>query len=218
LKNNAYETSVEFYYKELNNVIDFAEHSNLLLNDKLDGEVRTGKGKAYGLELMVRKNTGKLTGFANYTLSRSERTIPEINHGKTYLAPFDKTHTANIAATYEMSKKCSFSAIFIYATGNPTTYPTGRFEINGEYFPVYSERNEDRRPDYHRLDLSFSFVPRPNTTKRWKEEWNVSLFNAYNKKNPWMITLNQDRNTGKPYAEMVYLFGIVPSITYNVKF
>jgi hypothetical protein len=103
LKNNAYETSVEFYYKELNNVIDFAEHSNLLLNDKLDGEVRTGKGKAYGMELMVRKNTGRLTGFANYTLSRSERTIPAINQGKTYLAPFDKTHTANIVATYELS-------------------------------------------------------------------------------------------------------------------
>jgi hypothetical protein len=167
---------------------------------------------------MVRKNTGKLTGFANYTLSRSERTIPDINHGKTYLAPFDKTHTVNIVATYELSKKCSLSAIFIYATGNPTTYPSGRFEINGEYFPVYSGRNEDRRPDYHRLDLSFSFVPRPDTQRRWKGEWNVSLFNAYGKKNPWMITLNQDIHTGRPYAEMVYLFGVVPSVSYNVKF
>jgi hypothetical protein len=218
LQNNAYETSVEVYYKGLNNVIDFAEHSNLMLNDKLDGEVRTGKGKAYGIEFMVRKNEGRLTGFANYTLSRSERTIPEINQGKTYLAPFDKTHTANIVANYELSRKCSLSAIFIYATGNPTTYPSGRFEINGEYFPVYSGRNEDRRPDYHRLDLSFSFVPKPNTQKRWKEEWNVSLFNAYGKKNPWMITLNQEKDTGRPFAEMVYLFGIVPSISYNVKF
>jgi len=218
LKDNVYEVSIEVYYKKMNNVIDFAEHSNLLLNDKLDGEIRTGKGKAYGVEWMVRKNAGKLTGFANYTLSRSERTIPEINHGKTYLAPFDKTHTINIVANYEVSKKCSFSTIFIYATGNPTTYPTGRFEINGEYFPIYSGRNEDRRPDYHRLDLSFNFIPRPNTQKRWKGEWNVSLFNAYGKKNPWMITLNQDRDTGRPFAEMVYLFGIVPSVTYNVKF
>ena len=218
LQNNAYETSVEVYYKKMNNVIDFAEHSNLILNEKLDGEVRTGKGKAYGVELMVRKNAGKLTGFANYTLSRSERTIPGINQGKTYLAPFDKTHTVNIVANYELSKKISLSAIFIYATGNPTTYPTGRFEINGEYFPIYSGRNADRRPDYHRLDLSLTFVPRPDTKKRWKGEWNVSLFNAYGKKNPWMITLNQDKDTGRPYAEMVYLFGIVPSITYNVKF
>ena len=218
LKDNAYEASVEIYYKEMNNVIDFADHSNLLLNDKLDGEIRTGKGKAYGMEWMVRKNTGKLTGFANYTLSRSERTIPEINQGKTYLAPFDKTHTANIVVNYELSKKCSLSAIFIYATGNPTTYPTGRFEINGEYFPIYSGRNEDRRPAYHRLDLSFNFIPHTDTQRRLKGEWNVSLFNAYGKKNPWMITLNQDRDTGKPFAEMVYLFGIVPSVTYNVKF
>jgi len=218
LKNNEYETSVEVYYKEMKNVIDFAEHSNLLLNDKLDGEVRIGKGKAYGIEFMVRKNTGQLTGFANYTLSRSERTIPGINQGKTYLAPFDKTHTINIVATYELSKKCDISAIFIYASGNPTTYPTGRFEIKGEYFPIYSGRNEDRRPDYHRLDLSFNYIPRPDTKKRWKGEWNVSLFNAYGKKNPWMITLNQDRETGRPYAEMFYLFGIVPSVTYNIKF
>ena len=218
LKNNEYEISVEVYYKKMYNVIDFAEHASLLLNDKLDGEVRTGTGKAYGIEWMIRKNTGKLTGFANYTLSRSERTIPEINYGKTYVAPFDKTHTVNIVANYELSKKCSFSAVFIYATGNPTTYPTGRFEINGEYFPIYSGRNEDRRPDYHRLDLSFNFIPRPDTKKRWKGEWNVSLFNAYGKKNPWMITLNQEKQTGRPYAEMFYLFGIVPSVTYNVKF
>ena len=218
LKDNAYETSVEFYYKDLNHVIDFAEHSELILNEKLDGEIRTGTGKAYGVEFMARKNTGKLTGFVNYTLSRSERTIPGINKGKTYLAPFDKTHTVNIVANYELSKKCSVSAIFIYATGNPTTYPTGRFEIEGEYFPIYSGRNEDRRPDYHRLDLSFNFIPRPDTKKRWKGEWNVSLFNAYGKKNPWMISLNQDRDTGRPYAEMVYLFGVIPSVTYNVKF
>jgi hypothetical protein len=218
LQNNAYETSVEIYYKSMKNVIDFAEHANLLLNDKLDGEVRAGTGKAYGLELMVRKNTGRLTGFANYTLARSERTIPGINKGKTYLAPFDKTHSVNVVANIELSRKCSFSAVFIYATGNPTTYPAGRFEINGEYFPIYSGRNEDRRPDYHRLDVSFSFIPRPYTQKRWKGDWNISLFNAYNKKNAWMITLNQDRDTGRPYAEMFYLFGIVPSITYNVKF
>jgi len=218
LKNHEYETSVEVYYKSMQNVIDFAEHANLLLNDKLDGEVRPGTGIAYGLEVMIRKNFGRLTGFANYTLSRSERTIPGINQGKTYLAPFDKTHSVNVVANIELSRKCSFSAVFIYATGNPTTYPTGRFEINGEYFPIYSGRNEDRRPDYHRLDVSFNFIPRPDTQKRWKGEWNISLFNAYNKKNPWMITLNQDRETGRPYAEMFYLFGIVPSITYNVKF
>ncbi|MDR2680783.1 MAG: TonB-dependent receptor [Tannerella sp.] len=218
LDDNTYETSVELYYKKQGNVIDFAEHANLMLNKKLEGEVRTGKGWAYGVEFMVRKNRGRLTGFVNYTLSRSERTIPEVNKGKTYLSPYDKTHNLNIVVNYELSRKCSFSAIWVYATGNPTTYPSGRFEVEGEYFPIYSGRNEYRRPDYHRLDLSFTYIPRPDSKKRWRGEWNVSLYNAYGKKNPWMITYSQNEDTGLPYAEMMYLFGVVPSITYNFKF
>ncbi len=218
LADNMYETSVEIYYKNQKNVIDFAEHANLMLNKNLEGEVRTGKGKAYGAEFMVRKNKGRLTGFVNYTLSRSERTIPEVNHGQTYLSPYDKTHSLNVMANYELSKKISFSAVWVYATGNPTTYPSGRFEIDGEYFPIYSGRNEYRRPDYHRLDLSFTYVPKPDSKKRWRGEWNVSLYNAYGKKNPWTITYDQYEDTGLPYAEMLYLFGVVPTVTYNFKF
>ena len=215
---NMYETSVELYYKDQKNVIDFAEHANLMLNKHLENEVRTGKGKAYGAEFMVRKSKGDLTGFVNYTLSRSERTIPEVNNGKTYLSPFDKTHSLNFVANYELSKKITVSAIWVYATGNPTTYPSGRFEVNGEYFPIYSNRNEYRFPDYHRLDLSLTFIPRPDSKKRLKGEWNVSFYNAYGKKNPWMILFNQNEDTGLPYAEMMYLFGVVPSISYNFKF
>jgi hypothetical protein len=216
---NAYETSVELYYKDHQNVIDFAEHASLMLNRKLEGEVRTGRGKALGVEFMARKNSGRLTGFVNYTLSRSERTIPGVNRGKTYLSPYDKTHHFNIVANCELSAKCTVSLIWVYATGNPVTYPSGRFVIEDEYFPVYSGRNEYRRPDYHRLDLSFTYVPRrPDPKKRRHGEWNVSLYNAYGKKNPWMITYNQREDTGIPYAEMMYLFGIVPSVTYNFKF
>ncbi|MDR1222465.1 MAG: TonB-dependent receptor [Tannerella sp.] len=218
LADNMYETSVEVYYKNQKNVIDFAEHANLMLNKNLEGEVRTGKGMAYGAEFMVRKQKGRLTGFVNYTLSRSERTVPEVNQGKTYLSPYDRTHSLNVVANYELSKKISFSAIWVYATGNPTTYPSGRFEIDGEYFPIYSARNEYRRPDYHRLDLSFTYIPKPDSRKRLRGEWNISLYNAYGKKNPWMITYNQHEETGLPRAEMTYLFGIVPSITYNFKF
>ena len=218
LRDNHYETSVELYYKKHKNVIDFAEHADLMLNKHLESEVRTGNGKAYGAEFMVRKNKGVLTGFANYTLSRSERTIPEVNKGKTYLSPYDKTHSLNIVANYEFTKSISASLIWIYATGNPTTYPSGRFEIGGEYFPIYSGRNEYRRPDYHRLDLSFTYLPRQDSKKRLKGEWNVSLYNAYGKKNPWMITYHQHDETGLPFAEMMYLFGIVPSVSYNFKF
>jgi hypothetical protein len=100
----------------------------------------------------------------------------------------------------------------------PTTYPTGRFPVGDEYFPIYSGRNEYRLPDYHRMDLSLNYIPHPDSKKRWKGEWNVSLYNVYNQKNPWMITYQQNDNTGIPYAEKIYLFGIVPSITYNFKF
>jgi hypothetical protein len=218
LNNNMFETSVELYYKNLKNVIDFAEHSNLMLNDKLEGEVRTGKGKAYGAEFMVRKNRGDLTGFVNYTLSRSERTIPEVNKGKTYLSPYDRTHSLNVVANYSLSKKFTVSGIWVYATGNPTTYPSGRFEIDGQFYPIYSGRNQYRRPDYHRLDLSLTYIPKPDSKKRWKGEWNLSFYNAYGKKNSWMINYSQDKETGQPYAEMMYLFGIVPSLSYNFKF
>ena len=215
---NMFETSVELYHKDLKNVIDFAEHAQLILNENLESEVRTGKGKAYGIELMAKKNSGRLTGFVNYTLSRSERTIAEINDGKTYLAPYDKTHSFNILASYEINKKVNVSATWVFASGTPTTYPTGRFGIGEEYFPVYSGRNEYRKPSYHRLDLSLNYVPNPNSKKFWKSEWNFSLYNAYNKKNPWIIYYDQDDISGTPYAEMLYLFGVIPSITYNFKF
>ncbi|GHT58606.1 collagen-binding protein [Bacteroidia bacterium] len=217
-KNNQYEASVELYYKDLKNVIDFKEHSNLLMNQHLENEVRTGKGKAYGIELMIKKNTGRLTGFANYTLSRSERTIPEINKGKTYLAPYDKTHVINTTATYNLSDKVNVSAIWTFSTGLPTTYPTGRFAVGDEYFPIYSGRNEYRRPNYDRLDLSLNYIPNPDSKKWWKGEWNFSIYNVYNRKNPWTIVYRQNDDTGIPYAEMMYLFGIVPSVTYNFKF
>lgn len=218
LNNNAIETSVEVYYKKIHNVIDFADHAQLLLNDKLEGEVRTGTGKAYGIEFMIKKNTGRLTGFINYTLSRSERTIADINHGKSYLSPYDKPHSLNISASYQLSKKWSVSAAWIYATGNPTSYPTGRFEVNGEYFPIYSGRNEFRKDDYHRLDLSATYIPTPKRKRKWTGEWNFSLYNAYGHKNPWIITYDQNTSSGIPTAKMTCLFSLVPSITYNFKF
>ncbi|MDR2286113.1 MAG: TonB-dependent receptor [Prevotellaceae bacterium] len=216
-KNSMYETSVEMYYKNLTGVIDFAEHASLLLNQHLEGDIRIGTGRAYGIEFMAKKNSGKLTGFVNYTLSRSKRTIPEINNGKTYLAPYDKTHAINIALNYDFSKKLNASATWVFASGTPTTYPTGRFEIDGGYFPIYSGRNEYRRPAYHRLDLSLTFIPRPDSKKRWKSEWNFSVYNAYGRKNPWLITYSQVKTT-TPTADMVYLFRFVPSVTYNFKF
>jgi hypothetical protein len=215
---NVYETSVETYYKNMNSVIDFREHSNLLLNTNLEGEIRTGTGKSYGIEFMLKKNSGKLTGFVNYTLSRTERTIPEVNNGKTYLAPYDKTHVFNAVATYNLTRKLNVSAVWVITSGMPTTYPTGRFAIGDQYFPIYSGRNEYRKPAYHRLDLSLNYIPKPDSKKRWKSEFNFSVYNAYNRRNPWTIIYRQDADTRVPYTEMLYLFGVVPSITCNFKF
>ncbi len=167
---------------------------------------------------MVKKNSGRINGFVNYTYSHAERTIPGINDGKTYLSPYDKPHNLKIALNYELSDKFSLSATWIYTTGSPITYPSGRFGIKNEYFPIYSGRNDSRRPDYHRLDLSFNYKPNPKSAKRWKSEWNISIYNAYDRNNPYMITYGYDHKSGIPYAESTYLFGVLPSITYNFKF
>lgn len=217
-RNNSIEFSTEIYYKSLKHLIDFADHPDLLLNKQLEGEVRSGRGKAYGIEFTLKKNTGKLNGFINYTLSRSERTISEINEGKTYLSPYDKTHFLNIVANWQLSPKWDISAAWVYSTGAPATYPTGRFSVGEEYFPIYSGRNTFRKPDYHRLDLSTTYRMQPNNKKRWRSEWSFSLYNAYGRKNPYMITYDQDKFTGIPYAESTYLFRFIPSITYNFKF
>ena len=217
LNRNKLETSVELYYKSVNNLIDFVDHADLVLNKHLEKEVLVGKGKAYGIELMVKKNTGRVNGFLNYTLSHSERTIPGINNGKTYLSPFDKPHNLKILLNYQLSSAVTFSATWMYATGTPATYPSGRFKIVNDYFPIYSGRNDSRKPDYHRLDLSCTILVNPRSSKKWRSEWNISIYNAYGRKNPYMITYDHEV-AGTPFAQSTYLFGIIPSVTYNFKF
>lgn len=216
--NNEYEASAEVYYKDMKNVIDFKDHADLIGNEDLEHELRFGKGYSYGLELMVRKNSGPLTGWVSYTYARSKRQVNEINEGKWYRSPYDKPHNISIVGTYEFSKKWSFSANWVYATGSPVTYPTGRFQIENSYVPIYSGRNEYRFPDYHRLDLSATMqLSKPG--KRLKHELNFSIYNAYGRKNPWMVLFDQeDTMPDVLYAEQVYLFTFVPSITWNFTF
>lgn len=215
---NEYEASAELYYKNMKNVIDFKDHAELMGNEELEKEVRFGKGYAYGLELMLRKNTGRLNGWISYTLSISRRRIDEINDGEWYRSPYDKPHNISIVASYELSKKWTLSANWVYASGTPVTYPTGRYLIENNYVPIYSGRNEYRYPAYHRLDLSATCqLSKPG--KRFKHELNFSVYNAYGKKNPWTITfLQEDEQPDVSYAEMIYLFSFVPSITWNFTF
>ncbi|MHC1775112.1 MAG: carboxypeptidase-like regulatory domain-containing protein [Lentimicrobium sp.] len=219
LKDNSIETSVEVYYKNMWDIIDFKDNAELLLNAELEGELRTGRGQAYGLELLARKNSGKLNGWVSYTLSASRRKIAEINNGNSYRAPYEKPHNIAIVLNYEFNERAVLSANWVYSTGAPVTFPTGRAVIGNVIVPIYSDRNAYRLPDYHRLDLSFSIKGKNKKERKWQGEWNFSVYNAYGRKNAWTINFVQDpANPGETYAEKTYLFSIIPAITYNFKF
>jgi hypothetical protein len=220
LRDNMITFSAEAYWRTMQGVIDFRDGADLMLNNQLDGEVRTGKGRSYGLELSATKERGKVwTGFINYTLSRSERTIPEINNGKTYAAPYDKTHSINMSVTLFLSPRWELSMNWVCATGNPTTYPVQKLTLDNSVLAYYSDRNAYRFPLYHRADASLTWRPGSGWRDKrgWRGEWNLSVYNLYNRKNPWMIDY-YSYHDGSNYAEMTYLFGAVPSITYNFKF
>jgi hypothetical protein len=216
---NKIESSVELYYKKMENAIDFRDHAQLFLNPRLEGELRIGEATSYGAELFVRYESSKLSGWVSYTYSRTIRDIPEINGGKPYPAPYDKPHDLALVFSYDISPRIGVGANWIYSTGIPFTLPSGRYEVLGNILPVYTGRNEYRLPDYHRLDLSVTFRDKKKPGKRWQGEWNVSVYNAYARKNVWTLNFIQDETDPEmTYAEMTYLFSIIPAITYNFKF
>ena len=216
-KKNMYEVSGEVYYKILGNLIDFRDHAQLFLNPYLEGELRIGRGYAYGIETLVRKDEGRFTGWISYTWSRSFRIIPEINDGYRYRSPYDKPHSVNVVANYEISRRFTASATWVYATGLPVTFPTGRAVVGNAILPIYSSRNAYRMPDYHRLDLSITFKGKPG--RKWHDELNLSVYNVYNRHNAWAINFVRDPvDPNQTYAQKTYLFSIIPALTYNVKF
>lgn len=226
---NMWEASAETYYKMMNNQIEFKPGAQLLLNQNLEGEMIFGSGRAYGIELFVQKKRGKLTGWIGYTLSRTERTFAQLNQGRPFPYRYDRTHDCSIVASYPLSKKWEASAVFVYGTGNALTMPTGRFTYNFGYNadkrqPIftninqYDRVNDFRMPAYHRLDVAFTYTPRPNTTKRFKSSWNFSVYNVYNRANPYFIYFNANADQQTIQGKEVYLFPIVPGITWNFKF
>nr|WP_321453238.1 TonB-dependent receptor [uncultured Carboxylicivirga sp.] len=216
---NTIETSIEGFYKKMDNSIDFKDHPDLLLNEYLEGELRFGDAEAYGMEFMLRFNRPKWNGWISYTLSRVERTIPEINDGKSYLSPYDHTHDCSIVLNRKLSERTSLSANWVFYTGSPATYPVGRYEVGGDIIPLYSERNSERMPDYHRLDLSLTLSGKHKENRRWQGEWVFSVYNAYGRKNAWAINfVRDDDDPSITKAQKTYLFSIIPSVTYNFKF
>ncbi|MFV0541797.1 MAG: TonB-dependent receptor [Aestuariibaculum sp.] len=225
LKDNEYTVEVETYYKQIDNRIDYIDGSDLIGNNTIETEILNGEARAYGLELLLRKNKGDFTGWLAYTLSKSEqRTFggsaggPGINGGNWYNTPYDRTHDVSLTGIYKLNDKWSLSSNFVIQTGRPVTYPNGQYEYEGLSVATYSNRNEDRLPLYHRLDVSAIYKPNKRPEKRWKSEWVFGVYNLYGRKNAASISFNQDRYTGINEAMKLSIFGIIPSITYNFKF
>jgi hypothetical protein len=219
LWDNKVELSVETFYKEMQNAIDFKDYPQLLFNKKLDGELRFGKAHAYGAELMARFNTPKWNGWISYTWSKSERKINGINDNNWYQSPYDHTNDCSVIVNYKTSKRVTLAANWVYLTGAPFTAPIGRFESGGNVLPLYSKRNAERMPDYHRLDLSCTLANKEKPGRKWQGEWVFSIYNAYSRHNAWAINFVQDEdNPSVTKAEKTYLFSMIPSVTYNFKF
>lgn len=224
-KNKEYSLETEVFYKTVKNRIDYIDGADLIANNAIEQVILNGKSRAYGWEVLLRKNTGKLTGFISYTLSRSEqqtsgRTEFEtgINNGKWYKTPYDKLHDLSVTASYELSPKWNFGAIFALQSGRPVTYPNGYYEYQGINVPSFSLRNENRLPAYHHLDISATYTPKPEKTKGWQSEWVFSVYNLYNRKNAASISFRQNEDSGINEAVRLSIFGIIPSVTYNFKF
>ncbi|MBO5957378.1 MAG: carboxypeptidase-like regulatory domain-containing protein [Bacteroidales bacterium] len=212
--NDEIETSVEVYYKKMHNVIDFVDNASFIGNLYIDGEVRKGKGYAYGIEFLARKNFGDFSGWISYTYSKSMRKTPGINFDREYVSPYDKPHNISIVLNYAFNKRFDVSATWVYTTGQPVTYPCGKYTVDGITYAIYDGRNNSRYPDYHRLDLSATIKCKEK--KNWQGEWNFSVYNAYGRKNVWAVLFIPEGNTIS--TQSVALFSFIPSVSYNFKF
>ncbi len=220
-----YSLEAEVYYKTVDNRIDYIDGSDLIGTNTIETEILIGESRAYGLELLARKNEGKLTGWLSYTLSKSEQRTPGgkagglgINNGDWYSTPYDRTHDFSLTGAYQLNEKWSFGTNLVFQTGRPVTYPNGQYEYEGLSIASYSDRNSDRLPAYHRLDISATYKPNRKPNKRWKGEWVFGIYNVYNQKNAASISFGQNVETGANEATRTAIFGIVPSATYNFKF
>jgi hypothetical protein len=214
---NKYELSSELYYKSMQNQIDYKNGAQLIANENVESELLYGKGRAYGWELFFKKKEGKITGWMGYTLSRTELQINGINNGNWYPAKQDITHDISIVGIYKATKKWTFSATWVYNTGNAVTFPSGKYETGGQIAFYYTERNASRMPAYDRLDLAATLLSKK--TAKWQSSWTFSIYNAYDRSNPYAIIFQQDpSDASKTQAVQYTLFKLIPSVTYNFKF
>lgn len=223
LDGNVYEFSLEGYYKQLKNTVDYKVGAELLLNNSIESEILQGDGRAYGVEFLVKKNKGRLNGWIGYTYSKSQIKLDSefseerVNSGNWFNSNYDKPHDLSIVANYKLTKRYSFSANFIYQTGRPVTYPIGNYEHNGAEYVFYSDRNQFRIPDYYRLDVGINIEGNHKIKKLAHSFWNISVYNVLGRNNPFSVFFVTESGEIKAYQSSVFSVP-VPTITYNFKF
>ncbi|MDR1502445.1 MAG: TonB-dependent receptor [Prevotella sp.] len=220
-----YSLEVETFYKTIKNKADYIDGANLIAHKAIERVLLNGKARSYGLELMARKNSGRLTGWLSYTLSKAEQQTPGrnanepgINNGKWYRANYDKLHNLSITGAYQLSKKWSLGGTFTFQSGKAATFPNGKYEYQGITIANYGTRNANLLAAYHHLDLSATYTPNPNKKKGWQGEWVFSIYNVYNRHNAASYNFGQNTTTGLSEVKKMSIFGIIPGITYNFKF
>jgi len=225
IANGKYTVEIESFYKKVSNRIDYIDGANLIANDAIEQVILNGKARAYGIELLVKKNEGRFKGWLAYTLSKSEQQTPGrtpsetgINNGAWYNTAYDKTHDLSLTASYDLHPKWQLNANFILQSGQPTTYPTSQYTFNNLTIPNYGPRNTFRMPMYHRIDISTTYTPKPNKKSGLKGHWVFGIYNIYNRKNAASINFRTDPETGRNEALRLAIFGIVPSVSYNFSF
>ncbi|MDP2339266.1 MAG: TonB-dependent receptor [Bacteroidota bacterium] len=216
-KKNWFESSVEIYYKNLQNQIDYRNGADLIFNSTVEAELVFGRGWAYGAEFLFRKNFGRLTGWLGYTWSKTMRQFDRINNGDAFPARQDMRHDVSVVTMYDLSRKLKISATWVYNTGNAVTFPNGKYEIDGRTVGYYTQRNGYRMPDFHRLDLGLTWIRKK--TERFESSWNFSVYNAYGRENAYFISFRQSKvDPEVTEAVQISLFKVIPSVSYKFKF
>ncbi len=224
-KDDNYSLELETFYKKIKNRMDYIDGADLIANEAIEQVILNGEMRAYGLEILLKKNNGKLNGWVAYTLSKSEQRTPGrtasevgINNSQWYRSAYDKLHNLAVTASYKLNTKWNFGANFILQSGQPVTYPNGQYTYQGITVPSYGTRNENRLPLYHHLDIAATLTPKQDVSKKWKGEWVFSIYNLYGRKNAASISFRQNQETAQNEAYRLSIFGLVPSVTYNFKF
>ncbi len=221
---NDYELSLEGYYKQYKNILDYKVGASFLLNQKIETEVLQGPGRSYGIEFLAKKNVGRLNGWFGYSYSRSLIKLDSpfneerVNNGEYFPTNFDKPHDFNIIANYKLTKRFSLSSSFTYQTGRPITYPTGKYIYQGSEYLLYSDRNKFRIPDYFRLDIGLNIEGNHKIKKFAHSFWNISIYNVLGRNNPYAVFfVTEQSGNVKAYQSSIFSTPI-PTITYNFKF